>query len=238
MAQPESITALMVAVGQEEGDEAVRLHAEALAAFERKRVEIVNPALVSRPRAMELRLPFVTPPDLDDFDDLPPDLGELGLDEEVPARPGSAKPKIAPASAKSGAGVLRQGLTKGSGKQVPSPPPETKRIVLPVRRNPPRPPTEPKRIILRVLRKPSPPRPAIRRIILWVWDDPSRPRGSNRKGSSCGFRHKSSSPSAAKKWIALPVQRKPLAAALRPGPLPDADNLRMLVARHTRTPRC
>jgi hypothetical protein len=43
MAQPESITALMVAVEQEEGDEAVRLHAEALAAFERKRVEIVNP---------------------------------------------------------------------------------------------------------------------------------------------------------------------------------------------------
>ena len=30
----------MVAVDQEEGDEAVRLHAEAIADFERKRVEI------------------------------------------------------------------------------------------------------------------------------------------------------------------------------------------------------
>ena len=39
----------MVAVDQEEGDEAVRLHAEAIADFERKRVEIVNPALVNSP---------------------------------------------------------------------------------------------------------------------------------------------------------------------------------------------
>ena len=46
IAKPESITALMVAVDQEDGDEAVRLHAEAIADFERKRVEIVNPALV------------------------------------------------------------------------------------------------------------------------------------------------------------------------------------------------
>ena len=46
IAKPESITALMVAVDQEDGDEAVRLHAEAIADFERKRVEIVNPAFV------------------------------------------------------------------------------------------------------------------------------------------------------------------------------------------------
>ena len=41
----------MVAVDQEEGDEVVRLHAEAIADFERKRVEIVNPALVQCDRA-------------------------------------------------------------------------------------------------------------------------------------------------------------------------------------------
>ena len=46
LAKPDSITALMVAVDQEDGDEAVRLHADAIADFERKRVEIVNPALV------------------------------------------------------------------------------------------------------------------------------------------------------------------------------------------------
>jgi hypothetical protein len=52
--RPESITALMVAVDQEQGDEAVRLHAEAIADFEGKRVEIVNPALVSPPRAVAI----------------------------------------------------------------------------------------------------------------------------------------------------------------------------------------
>jgi hypothetical protein len=57
IAKPATITALMVAVDQEDGDEAVRLHADAIADFERKRVEIVNPALLKRPRAMELMLP-------------------------------------------------------------------------------------------------------------------------------------------------------------------------------------
>jgi hypothetical protein len=152
MAQPESITALMVAVGQEEGDEAVRLHGEALAAFERKRVEIVNPALVSRPRAMELRLPFVTPPDRDDFDDLPPDCDELGLDEVVPASPGSAKPNIALASAKSGPREPRQ-LTSRIG---PAQPPPAETVVKRLWRKPQLPPTEKKRIVLRVWASPPP----------------------------------------------------------------------------------
>ena len=58
----------MVAVDRKEGDEAVRLHAEAIANFERQRVKIVNPALVSRPRAMELKLPPIASPAPDDFD--------------------------------------------------------------------------------------------------------------------------------------------------------------------------
>jgi hypothetical protein len=57
IAKPENITALMVAVQNEDGREAVRLHAEALADFERKRIEIVNPALTSRPRALPLKTP-------------------------------------------------------------------------------------------------------------------------------------------------------------------------------------
>jgi hypothetical protein len=148
MAQPESITALLVAVDRKEGDEAVRLHAEALAHFEQKRVEIVNPALVSRPRAIQLRLPFVTPPDLDDFDDLPPDFDELGLDEVAPASPGLAKPNTAPASAKSGSRKLRR-LTSRIGPAQP-PPAEKKTVVKRLWSKPPPQPAEPKRIILRV----------------------------------------------------------------------------------------
>ena len=80
LAKPDNITALMVAVDQEEGDEAVRLHVEAIADFERKRVEIVNPALVRRPRAMELKLPPIASPALRGGDDLAFDRDAVALD--------------------------------------------------------------------------------------------------------------------------------------------------------------
>jgi hypothetical protein len=54
----------------------VRLHAAALADFERKRVKIVNPALVRRPRAMETKLTPIASPALDD---LPPDFDDGNL---------------------------------------------------------------------------------------------------------------------------------------------------------------
>lgn len=66
--KPENISALMIAVWNEDGREAVRLHAEALADFERKRIEIVNPALTSRPRALPLKAPARISPVLADTD--------------------------------------------------------------------------------------------------------------------------------------------------------------------------
>jgi hypothetical protein len=74
VAKPESITAMMVAVKQKRGGKVVQLHAEAIADFERKRVRILNPALVSRPRAMELNLPPIARPQL-----TPPQITPLQL---------------------------------------------------------------------------------------------------------------------------------------------------------------
>jgi hypothetical protein len=65
--------------------------------FERERVKIVNPALVNPPRAMEAKLSHSASPELDDFDDLPPDFDDSDLIEAVPTRPVSAGPVIAPA---------------------------------------------------------------------------------------------------------------------------------------------
>jgi hypothetical protein len=172
LARPESITALMAAVDQEDGDEAVRLHAEAIADFG-KRVEIVNPALVSRPRAMELKLPPIASPELDEFDDFPRDFDDSDRDEAVPTRPSSARPTIASSAANSHAPQVRQGLAQASGKIVlkvnrrppPSPPP-TGRIVLKVNHRPlPPPPPTGKIVLKRVNRRPTPP-PLTGRIVL------------------------------------------------------------------------
>ena len=132
IARPESITALMVAVDQEDGDEAVRLHADAIADFERKRVEIVNPALVNPPRAMELMLPPpIASPALDEFDDLPPDFDDADLDEAVPTSPAWTRPIAAPALARSNPHEVGRGPMKEPGK-----------VVFKVRRCPPPPSTE------------------------------------------------------------------------------------------------
>jgi hypothetical protein len=134
VAKPENITAMMVAVDQEDGSELVRLHAEALAGFEKKRIEIVNPALVNPPRAMESKLPLVAFPR---FDDLPPDFDDIDLDEVEPTRPESARPNIALSSAKSGPRELGQGPMKKPRKRVvlrirrkPAPPPTAKKVSL------------------------------------------------------------------------------------------------------------
>ena len=173
IAKPESITALMVAVDQEDGDEAVRLHAEAIADFERKRVEIVNPALVRRPRAMELKLPavaspvvaspvvaspVVASPEPNDPDDLEfTDLDDVDLIETVPARPVS----VAPSAANSHASQVRPGRAQESRtsivlRTVP-PPPTGKKLVLPAMRCPPPPPPTGRIVLLR--RTPPPPLP-------------------------------------------------------------------------------
>jgi hypothetical protein len=159
IAQPENITALMVAIEQEEGDEAVRLHAEELAAFERKRVQIVNPALVSRPRAMELKLPprpSPSPPsDLRNGrpatinDDLPPDFEDLG--EAEPLSLASARPQESRAQIQLHA------------RRLPPPPPPAKKVRLKVRRRPPPPSPPARRVVLRARSCPPPPAPPVKK---------------------------------------------------------------------------
>jgi len=187
IAKPESITALMVAVDQEEGDEAVRLHAEAIAHFERKRVQIVNPALVSRPRAMELKLPQSASrkkqPQIESLE-----LGDVAfvdLDDVDPVdavpRPVPARPVLAPVSAKSGPRELMQGLMKEPRKRVvlrakcsPPPPATWKSVVLRARRNPP-PPATRKRVVLQARCKPEPPPATWKRVVLRARRKPEPP---------------------------------------------------------------
>ena len=99
-------------------------------------VKIVNPALVNRPRAMELKLPHSASPELDDFDDLPPDFDDVDVNEAVPTRPVSARP------------MPKESVKKVVLRDFYSPPPPTGRIVL-LRRTPPPPPPPPTgRIVL------------------------------------------------------------------------------------------
>ena len=162
IAKPENITALMVAVDQEDGDEAVRLRAEAIVDFEQKRVKNFNPALVNPSRAIELKLPPIPSPAPDDFDDLPPDFDDDGLDDAVPTRPASARSM----AKKAGPKVTLRGMyspPRALRSPSPPPPPPTGRIVLRARRTPPPPPPPPTgRIILRARRTPPPP-PTTRR---------------------------------------------------------------------------
>ena len=155
IAKPENITALMVAVDQEDGDEAVRLHADAIADFERKRIKNVNPALVNPPRAMELKLPPIPSPAPDAFDDLPPDFDVSDLDEVAPTRPVPARPT----AKKPGPKVTLRGMYSPPRAPRSPPPPPTGRIILRARRTPPPPPPPTGRIILRARRTPPPPPP-------------------------------------------------------------------------------
>ncbi len=186
IARPENITALMVAVDQEAGDEAVRLHAEAIADFEQKRVKNVNPALGNPPRAMELTLPRIDRQEGDEmndlptaFGDLPPDFDDDGLDEVVPrgrasARPTANKPgtkiilgrarnRPPPPTEKKVALPVRLGPPPQSGQKALvlrgglSPPPPKKKVALRVTPSPPSPPMPTGRIVLRARRTPPPP---------------------------------------------------------------------------------
>jgi hypothetical protein len=74
MAKPENITELLAAVNDENGEALLRLYREGLEDFERKRVTILNPALASRPRAMQLEGPTDNPveedEDVEELEDL------------------------------------------------------------------------------------------------------------------------------------------------------------------------
>jgi hypothetical protein len=57
MASPEIITKMLMAANSENGEALVKLYREARANFERDRLEILNPALDSRPRRLLLECP-------------------------------------------------------------------------------------------------------------------------------------------------------------------------------------
>lgn len=83
---------MLAAVKAEDGEGLLQLYTEALADFEHKRVTILNPALLERPRFMPLEAPPSGPPELDDGGDEPEeldlmqiDLIEEGSDAEVEA---------------------------------------------------------------------------------------------------------------------------------------------------------
>ena len=183
LAKPESITALMEAVGQEDGDETVRLHADAIAYFERKRVEIVNPAFASRPRAMELKLPPLPAPVVasPEFDDLPPDFDDVDLDEAVPTRPASAR-AMAKESVKK---VVLRGTYRPlppstrskvvlRGTYTPPPPPPVMKVVLRGTYRPPPPPPVMK-VVLRGTYRPPPPPPVMKVVLRGTYRPPPPP---------------------------------------------------------------
>jgi hypothetical protein len=70
----------LLAVENKDGEEVVRFHAEAIVDFERKRIEIVNPALASRPRRMVLNEPRCDTSELEDAED---EFEDLSLPESV-----------------------------------------------------------------------------------------------------------------------------------------------------------
>ena len=67
-AQPENLAKMLAAVKAEDGEALLRLYTEALADFEHKRVTVLNPALLARPRFMPLEAPPSGPLELDDGD--------------------------------------------------------------------------------------------------------------------------------------------------------------------------
>ena len=98
-ARPENVAKMLAAVKAEDGEALLQLYTEALADFEHKRVTILNPALLERPRFMPLEAPPSGPPELDDGGDEPEeldltqiDLIEEGSDAEPPLESPTSSP--------------------------------------------------------------------------------------------------------------------------------------------------
>jgi hypothetical protein len=103
--RPEKITKQLVAVQNEDAETVLRLYAEALADFEHKRLTILNPALLARPRAMPLEGPPGVRPDLDVDNDALED-GDLSEVNLPPAKPKLSAAKIK-ATSKLGKKVIK-----------------------------------------------------------------------------------------------------------------------------------
>ena len=131
----------------------------------------VDPALVNRPPAMELKPPHVASPKVDDLDDLPPDFDDVDLDAAVPTRPGSTRPKAKKSVKKA---RLR-------GFYSPPPPPSPKKVVLRGFYSPPLPPAK-KKVVLRGFYSPPPPPPQkkVKRHAIRSAPPPTTPSGHPR----------------------------------------------------------
>jgi hypothetical protein len=99
MARPESLANMLAAVKVEDAEALLKLYTEALANFEHKRVTILNPALLARPRFMPLEAPPSGPLELDSGVDEPEevdlmaiDLIEEGSDAELPQESATSSP--------------------------------------------------------------------------------------------------------------------------------------------------
>jgi hypothetical protein len=79
-ARPENLAKMLAAVKAEDGEALLKLYTEALADFEHKRVTVLNPALLERPRFMPLEAPPTGPPELDDGGDEPEELDLMQID--------------------------------------------------------------------------------------------------------------------------------------------------------------
>ena len=79
-ARPENVAKMLAAVKAEDGEALLKLYTEALADFQHKRVTILNPALLARPRFMPLEAPPSGPSELDDGGDEPEELDLMQID--------------------------------------------------------------------------------------------------------------------------------------------------------------
>jgi hypothetical protein len=249
IAKPESITALVVALHYRKGDKVVRLHAEAIADFERKRTEIVNPALVSAPRAMELNLPPIKSPpiaspevhDVVDFEDIDAD----DLDQAFPNKPVSARPTIASASAKSQASQVEQESVTEPRKTIvlraprspPPPPTAGRKVISRARRSPP--PTTRTKIILPAMPSPPPP-PTRKKLILRGTYSPSLPPPGKKVSLLGTYSAPPPSDLAGHSQPAAAVDRKKVRLRAMPSPPPPTRKrvvLRGPCPAHRRRPK-
>jgi hypothetical protein len=119
-ARPENVAKMLAAVKAENGDALLQLYTETLKDFEHKRVTILNPALVARPRAMPLEGPPSGPPELEDDGDELVDqvLKEIDLLEETSESEAQAPRALTLAKTKPSM-ALRVAAISARGRRTP-----------------------------------------------------------------------------------------------------------------------
>ena len=180
----------------------------------------LDPALVRRPRAMELKLPPLASPAPEEFDDLPADFDDVDGDEAVPTRPASARPMAKESMKK----VRLRGMYSPPppppqktvvlrGFYSPPPPPPVKKLVLGASRSAPRTATE-KKVVFRASLSPP---PTGKKLVLPAMPSPPPPS----TGSNVVLR-------AAHRPLPSPTEKKVVPRAM-PSPPPPAPAVRISV---------